>query len=55
MGRYALMELPARAYLCSVNLQQASITDYESVLAFYGDVIERTPHIVPGLCIGLSG
>ena len=26
-------------------LQQATLTDYESVLAFYEDVIERTPHI----------
>ena len=40
-----MVELPARAYLCDMKLQQASITDYESALAFYEDVIERTPHI----------
>jgi ribosomal protein S18 acetylase RimI-like enzyme len=26
-------------------LQRATVTDFESVLAFYEDVIERTPHI----------
>ena len=26
-------------------LQQATLTDYETVLVFYEDVIERTPHI----------
>jgi len=28
-----------------MKLQQASITDYESVLSFYDDVTERTPEI----------
>ena len=45
MKRHALAELPAWAYLCTMKLQQATITDYESVLSFYEDVIERTPHI----------
>ena len=33
------------AYLCSVKLQRATITDFESVLSFYNDVTERTPEI----------
>lgn len=28
-----------------MNLQQASLTDYESVLSFYDDVTARTPEI----------
>ena len=32
-------------YLCIMKLQQASITDYASVLSFYNDVTERTPEI----------
>ena len=45
MRRHALAELPAGAYLCSMKLQQAAITDYESVLSFYDDVVDRTPGI----------
>ena len=45
MKRYALAEITARAYLCIMKLQQASITDYASVLSFYDDVMERTPEI----------
>ena len=45
MNRYALVEMASRAYLCIMKLQQASITDYASVLSFYNDVTERTPEI----------
>lgn len=45
MKRHALVEMTARAYLCNMKLQQASITDYASVLSFYDDVTERTPKI----------
>ena len=45
MNIHALAEMVARAYLCSMKLQQASITDNESVLSFYDDVTERTPLI----------
>ena len=45
MKRYALAEMAARAYLCIMKLQQASITDYASVLSFYNDVTERTPFL----------
>ena len=37
--------MAARTYLCIMKLQQASITDYESILSFYDDVTERTPEI----------
>lgn len=43
MKRHALAEMASRAYLCIMKLQQASITDYASVLSFYNDVTERTP------------
>ena len=33
------------AYLCIMNMKQASLTDYESVLSFYDDVMERSPEI----------
>ena len=45
MRRHVLVEFPAGAYLCNMKLQQACMTDYESVLAFYDDVTERTPEI----------
>lgn len=45
MKRHALVEFPAGAYLSNMKLQQACMTDYESVLAFYDDVTERTPEI----------
>ena len=50
MKRHALAEMTARAYLCIMKLQQASITDYASVLSFYDDVIERTPEIERYAC-----
>ena len=42
---HALAEMAVRAYLCVMKLQLASINDYESVLAFYDDVTDRTPDI----------
>ena len=45
MKRHALAEMAARAYLCIMYLQHASITDYASVLSFYNDVTEHTPEI----------
>lgn len=39
MRRHALVEFSARAYLCNMKLQQACMTDYESVLVFYDDHI----------------
>ena len=39
MRRHALVEFPAGAYLCNMKLQQACMTDYESVQVFYDDHI----------------